>query len=230
MRKYSYQEISDPANLKGKGYVLDIDLDYFSCNIYPQHEFSLKLTSAQLKELKRFIKGKNILTEYELNGNMLTHKRSRLWDSAIHNRDPRWIEYDIKVFAKNIYGKYKFMTVCRSRKTGYAPRNNYALTERLLRKYLKEPPVSVDVPDINGYCIYPFVSSRKNVVYEHCKYQHYLLSRIPFTIWKLLLKDESVESIIDKLSRSEKISRTSAGKLLKKYMIGFKKRVILDLL
>jgi len=133
---------------QGSEVILDIDMDYFSCNHFVDYQYQPKLTRRQIKEAGKFSISDDVyktnlgLVDVNQDGRLVeasAYRNSKKY-RKIYNDDPLWIDFAIREFVSGVNNRFKIklISIARSVKTGYTPKKHARLIEQTLIENLKQ--------------------------------------------------------------------------------------------
>lgn len=148
---FEYIETNSLENIEIGDYVLDIDMDYFSCNMNPERYMStfVKYSRKVLDEINKYNLSRDDygidlrLVDFENYGSYLVPQPDFL---IRYNDDMEWIRYSIERFVSQLPGKPKYISLCRSEKLGYTPTKYVRFIEKYLKEQLCKSSISVIYP------------------------------------------------------------------------------------
>lgn len=157
---FSSKDFFNSYELKNNNYLLDIDLDFFSCETQPENknEVIIEITKS---EYKRFNENDYHSVRFLVNRAETMHVEGRFYLVLNYYKDifpsPRKnnkseIDTRINDFIENMEllpFKPKLITICRSRYSGYTPDDQWKYIETKIIKYLKKR-FSIQINYING--------------------------------------------------------------------------------
>lgn len=227
-----------PSNV---AFILDIDMDYFSCNVSEDYQFKPKLTRTQLGEAKRFSMSDD---KYKVNLGLVSMDQSgRMVDVSayrndqevgrIYNDDPLWIEYGIRQFVSDIKKRPepKMVSIARSVKTGYTPRKHADLIEGALKDHFRATKLIGLTPPYEGSFELQdniFYDPKTNHIINQYTLEEYALeSRPDVVMWEMMQEGARFGDIIECLVKDHQYSRRKAETELVSGVWYLKKEMVL---
>lgn len=232
-RKYAFTQKTGARGIRCDDGVLDIDMDFFCCNICPQMPFSIDLTPSQAGDLARFLRSED---KFSISTGLINVEDKKLsWRprrsdiNVIYNDSEEWIEYSIKSFVRDIGFKPRLVSICRSVKSGFTPKKYADRIETLLIKCLTNPPLLVKTPEISNVRILPFVSHSNGTIFNAYTGQLIELTDISNTIWKGIAAGKELETIARTCKREYSADYKEIWKAMTYLLIRLKKLFIVEL-
>lgn len=200
---YEHYEIENLEKFPDEDYILDIDLDYFCCNMNPNIDDDLFIDICG--DLKNKIDQVNYSSDmYNINLNIVPIHNNRFYFinhsklNHIYNENLEWIKYSIDLLVSCLKQKPRYVSICRSVKTGYTPLNVYKFIEDYLINQLKQWDVKPIYPINEKLFLSEYTLKIDNVLYNYITETFVPLDTIGLNIWNLLSEESySVFQIVD---------------------------------
>jgi len=213
---------------QGLEIILDIDMDYFSCNHFVDYQYKPRLTQRQIKEAKQFSVSDDA---YKINlGLVNIDKDGRLVEASaycnnkkyekIYNDDPLWIDFAIREFVAGIKNRFKikFISIARSIKTGYTPKKHGQLIEQALKENLRSKnPIDTRPPYKANFVVQEDISyspGNRHVVNKRTLEEYHLSNKADVAMWNMLQSGACFGDIVEHLMKDFKLSRKESEKEL----------------
>jgi len=234
IKEWSQVKLNDVSKVKEQDVILDIDLDYFSCNLFPILEFKLKLSKQQLKSAQRFSTSQD---DFRLKLNYFNLKRNYLSlfkipriakDELIYNDSFEWIDYSIKKFVRGLRVRPLLVSICRSEKSGYLPKKYAKLIEERLIKYLCNPPKNIEFPSVTHFRIFPFIASADNFIYNVYTKRIEKLNKTSLFFWNQIKEGRDFDQILRKTLTKYDVDREVVKQDLLSFVFYLKQNVIIS--
>jgi len=227
--------ISNSINIpKKREITLDIDMDYFSCNLRPQSPLFIELTDKQLRKINHFSKSndkyKIDLKFFNIKDNILKLNEENSDKNFVYNDSIKWIDYSIKSFVKGLKVKPKIISICRSVKSGFTPVKYDEYIEKNLIDYLKNPPAKINLPKISRFKIYPFVSSTENIIFNAFTEEFLKLNETGRFIWEQINKGKDFDGILKESQSKFIVNEERAKTDILNEVLNLRKKLILKCL
>lgn len=189
LRGWQYTVTSKVGSFENDA-VLDIDLDYFSCNLFIHPQFELKISEVQAQYLNSYNKSVHPnayrLGLYDATADTLHFKQNPT--NLIFNDSEKTIDYAVKKFVYDLKINPIFVNICRSVKTGYTPSKWATYVEDKLISCLTDPPVDKPKYMFDIIEIYPFIGFHGNTLYNPITSRYFeLTSEEDIFVWRKLL-------------------------------------------
>jgi len=211
----------------GKEVILDIDMDYFALNRYQDFQYKPKLTPAQISQAKIFSTSND---EYKINLNFVVVDKNgcvaladpRLYtmrDRKSYNADPIWIDFAIREFSHGLKRiKPKVISICRSVKSGFTPKEYSSQIEESLKEYLcAKTPVNTTPPYKLNFEIHPEIiydSDKKMVLNLLNLEETFLKKPEDIIVWEMIQQKAMFGDIITYLVKNFNWRKRKAEKCL----------------
>lgn len=148
---FEYVETHSLDDVKVEDYVLDIDLDYFCCNLNPERykNIFVEYSDKVLDEIREYNLSRDDyrvdlqLVDISENGSHLIPQPDFL---VRYNDNIAWIKYSIEKFVSQLPRKPAYISFCRSEKLGYTPSQYVQFIENYLMEQINKSFINVTFP------------------------------------------------------------------------------------
>ncbi|MDR3124574.1 MAG: UPF0489 family protein [Endomicrobium sp.] len=136
-KSFNYTETTYLENVNCDDYVLDIDMDFFSCNmnLLPYKSIFYTYPDKAMEEITEWNKS---ASKYKINLGLIKTKNNGNYVSEyptlkpVYNDNIEWIKYSVENFIYSLKKKPKYISICRSEKSGYTPKKYVDFLEKYL--------------------------------------------------------------------------------------------------
>lgn len=205
---FEYVEANSLENVELDDYVLDIDLDYFCCNLNPERykNIFVEYPNKVLDEIREYNISRDDykidlkLVDIEKNGSHLIPQPDFL---IRYNDNIEWIKYSIEKFVSQLPQKPVYISFCRSEKLGYTPTKYVQLIENYLRTQMKKTYVNITYPMDVPLELSVFTIISGNHVYNYCTEVNLELDNTEVFIVSMIRdKNASTREIVTSISET----------------------------
>jgi len=228
LKKWRYRITSKPQLAKGTG-ILDIDLDYFSCNLFVHPQLRLPINQEQFQYLKSYNQSNSNSHEiglYDLTDTYLTLKQNNA--DLIYNDNEEAINYAIEEFIYELNIKPTLVSICRSVKSGYTPAKWASYIEQKLVKCLSNPPIHKPIYVFDMIELYPFIGFYKNTIFNPITNKFIKLSsNIDKFIWNKLLIEPLFSQIVFSVENTFKYPKNESTDKTYKFLMFLKEQMVI---
>ncbi len=228
---YTYSEITSLCGVQLNDFVLDIDMDFFSCNMNPKRykDIFIPFTFEIIDEVKNW---NNSRDEYSVDLRIIETINNGIYLGQepdivpIYNDSYEWIKYSIDKFISDLIVKPKYITICRSEKTGYTPTKYVAFIEEYLKSRLYEWNIEPVFPNEVVLELSPFVVINENTLYNYSNEISMEMDMLGSEIVNLINGKNSTKDISNIISDKYGQDYDIVNKDVINYVLGLKKYYI----
>jgi len=229
LKKWRYQVTSKVNLNKGTG-ILDIDLDYFSCNLFIHPQLQLPINHEQFLYLKRFNQSQNNndreIGLYNLTNSYLAFKQNDA--DLIYNDSELTIDYAIENFIYELNIKPTLISICRSVRTGYTPTKWGSYIEHKLVSCLSNPPAHKPKYIFEKIELYPFIGFYKNTIFNPITNKFIKVSsNINKFIWDKIQTEPIFSQVVLSVQKTFKHSKNESMNKTYKFLMFLKEQMVI---
>lgn len=229
---YTYSEITSLRDIQFDDYILDIDMDFFSCNMNPKRYKDIFIPYS-LETIEEINNWNNSRDKYNidlriietLNGGTYLGQEPDI--VPIYNDNFDWIKYYIDKFVSELPVKPKLLSICRSEKTGYTPTKYVEFIEKYLKSKLSTWESNPVFPNEVALELSPFVEIKDTILYNYSNEISIELDVIGSEIINLIDGKNSASDITNKISEKYEQDYDTVNNDVINYILGLKKYYII---
>ena len=221
---FEYSETNNLNDAFSDDYVLDIDLDYFCCNLNPVSykdifiKYPDKIQSEIIKiNTSRDEFGINMrIIDIDGDGNYLIPQPDFL---VRYNDNLEWIRYSIERFVCQLQSRPKFISICRSEKLGYTPKEYVQFIEKYLKDMLNASYVNMVYPmDVSlELTVFSVIKGRR--IYNYCTEVGVEMDDVGAIVIDAIKREKATtRDIIRKISEYYHVSEDLVSEDIKEYI------------
>lgn len=231
---FEFIEVDSLKNITTNDCVLDIDMDYFCCNMNPERGVNtfVKYSNEIIDEINNYNLSRDSygidleLVKIENGGNYLIPQPDYL---VRYNDSISWIKYCIERFVSQLPIVPKYISMCRSEKLGYTPTKYVNFIESYLKELLKKMSSKPVYPMDEPLELSEFAIIKDRNVYNYCTEAVFKLDDVgDFIITMIKRQHVTTREIIDAISESyDNESNDSIAEDIQEYIFELRRLLII---
>jgi hypothetical protein len=229
---YTYSEITSLCGVQFKDYILDIDMDFFSCNMNPKRyrDIFIPYPLEVIEEIKNWNRSRD---DYNIDLGLIATSNNGAYIGQepdivpIYNDSFEWIKYSIDKFVSELSIKPKYLSICRSEKMGYTPTKYVEFIEGYLKSKLSDWSSNPVFPSDVALELSPFVEMKGNTLYNYSNEISMKMDALGYEIIKLIDGKYSTKDISTKISQNYGQDFDAVNKDVINYVLGLKKYYVI---